>query len=671
MRLKIKNLRSETSDRYAARDQLGLKGCASGLTHRVAIRWLAWLICGLWVLPAGSLSAQESNIWQTDTVRLSSYRLQALASGHRLMRFDSLLLREWRAANLSELLAQHSDVFIKSYGINGLATTSLRGAGASHTAVLWNGFSIPSPMNGQLDLSLIPLFFVDDLQVQYGGSAALFGSGAVGGALHLGSHTPFGAGTRVAGHMQAGSFGRWQPGLDVQVSRKNWLSRTRLYHHRAENDFPLVDAYRDQAPLRERQVHAATRQNSLMQENALRIDEHQTVRAWLWLQETDRQLPPTLTQDSSVATQQDQSLRLALAWERRDLRWDWTLRSGLFREALRYTDSVARIFSDNRSSTLLTQAEGTWRMRPGHSLDLGLMHQWQRGLADGYGEQRPEQTQVAAFLSYRYHTPGHRWQASANLRQEWLPGQWLPLLPSLNLRGKLLPALEIHGQIGRSFRLPTFNDRYWSPGGNPDLRPEQGWGSEIGLRWQPRRDEPWQAELGITVFRQQIEQWILWRPTRQGFWSPENLQNVRSQGLESQAKLTWQRGPWQATLHAAYTQTHSVVTEVARTGDQSLGQQLIYTPLHQGQGGLKLSYAQWDIRYQHAYTGQRLTATDGSASLPAYDLGTFSLHRLWQWGPWQSEIGLRLDNLWNEAYQVMANRPMPLRQVRLSLVIER
>jgi len=625
-----------------------------------------WLI-----LTTICLSAQDADTWQTDTVRLTSHRLHTLASGLRLIRIDSLLLREWRAANLSELLAQHSDVFIKSYGVNGLATTSLRGAGASHTAVLWNGFPIPSPMNGQLDLSLIPLFFVDDLQVQYGGSAALFGSGAVGGALHLDSHTPFGAGTRVAGHLQAGSFGRWQPGADVQVSQDRWLSRTRLYHHRADNDFPLVNAYRDQPPPRERQVHAATRQNSLMQEHALRIDAHQTLRAWLWLQETDRQLPPTLTQDTSVATQQDQSLRLALAWERRDLHWDWTLRSGFFREALRYTDSVARIFSDNRSSTLLTQGEGTWRMRPGHSLHLGLMHQWQRGLADGYGEQAPQQTQVAAFLSYRYQTAEGRWQASANLRQEWLPGQWIPLLPSLNLRGKLLPKLEVHGQVGRSFRLPTFNDRYWSPGGNPELQPEQGWGSEMGLSWQPRWGEQWQGELGVTAFQQDIAQWILWRPTPQGFWSPENLQRVRARGLESQGKLTWAGGPWQLAFEAAYTQTHSVITEVNRASDLSLGQQLIYTPVHQGQSGLRLSYQQWQLHYQHAYTGPRFTASDGSASLPGYDLGSLSLHTRLTLGPWHGDLGLRLDNLWNEAYQVMANRPMPLRQISLSLVVER
>lgn len=624
------------------------------------------LFCGTLVLPA-----QTPDTWQADTVRLTSLRLQTLASGHRLLQVDSLLLREWRAANLGEFLAQHSDVFIKSYGVNGLATTSLRGAGASHTAVLWNGFSIPSPMNGQLDLSLIPLFFVDDLQVQYGGSATLFGSGAVGGALHLDSHTPFDAGDQVSAHLQAGSFGRWQPGLDVQVSRKRWLSRTRLYHHRADNDFPLVNAYRDYPPPRERQVHAATRQNSLMQENALRIDQHQTLRAWLWLQETDRQLPPTLTQDTSVATQQDRSLRLALAWERRDLHWDWSLRSGFFREALRYTDSVARIFSDNRSSTLLTQGEGTWRMRPGHSVHLGLMHQWQRGLAGGYGEQQPEQTQVAAFLSYRYHTPGHRWQASANLRQEWLPGQWIPLLPSVNLRGRILPTLELHAQVGRSFRLPTFNDRYWSPGGNRNLEAEQGWGSELGLDWQPTWGEDWQAELGLTAFRQQIEQWILWRPTPQGFWSPENLQSVRAQGLESQASLSWQRGPWQAKFEAAYTQTRSIITEVGRANDLSLGQQLIYTPVHQGQGGLRLGYAQWQLHYQHAYTGPRLTASDGSASLPGYDLGSLSLHTRLTLGPWHGDLGLRLDNLWNEAYQVMANRPMPLRQISLSLVVER
>lgn len=661
------HIETSRSERRAARRTPPLMSKPPGCRPlQLPFRWV-W---GLWALLVGpwGLLAQQADTWQTDTVRLTSHRLQMLASGHRLVSIDSLLLREWRAANLGELLAQHSDVFIKSYGVNGLATTSLRGAGASHTATLWNGFPIPSPMNGQLDLSLIPLFFVDELQVQHGGSAALFGSGAVGGALHLSSETPFAAGARVAGHLQAGSFGRMQPGVDVQISRQRWLSRTRLYHHQAKNDFPLVNAYQNLPPPRPRQVHAATRQQGLMQENALRLSERQTLRAWLWLQQTDRQLPPTLSQDTSVATQADRSLRLALQWTRRDLQWDWTIRSGLFRERLRYTDSLANIDSDNQSLTWLTQGEGIWRLRPGHSLHLGLMHQWQRGLADGYGAQAPQQTQVAAFLSYRYQTPGGRWQASANLRQEWLPGQWIAPLPALNLRGKLLAALELHGQIGRSFRLPTFNDRYWSPGGNPDLQPEQGWGSELGLTWTPSLAEGWSPEFGLTAFHQLIDQWILWRPTRQGFWAPENLQRVRAHGLESQAKLAWQHGPWQAVANVAYSLTRSTVVATRRANDLSLGQQLIYTPVHQGQAGLRLQRGPLALRYQHAYTGARHTGSDW---LPPYDLGSLALSADWQRPHWQGQLALRLDNLWSEPYQVMPNRPMPLRQVSLSLIIER
>jgi iron complex outermembrane receptor protein len=633
---------------------------------RIKTLWLLALL-----LYQATLRGQAD--WQADTVHIAQQRLQTLASGHRLLTLDSALLTSFRGQNLAELLSQHSDVFIKTYGSGGLATTSLRGAGASHTAILWNGFALPSPMNGQLDLSLIPLYFVDRLQVQYGGSAALFGSGAVGGALHLDSQTDFAQGLRVSGYLQGGRYGLIQPGGDVQISQTRWLSRTRWYHHQATHDFPLVNAYQDQAPRHARQVHAAVQQQGLMQENAWRLTERQTLRAWLWVQQADRQLPPTLSQDTSVATQADQSLRLALQWQRRDLHWDWSLRSGLFREALHYQDSLARISSDNRALTLITQGEGSWRMGGGHSLHLGLLHQWQQAQApDGYGDALPTQTQLAALFSYRYVTPQGRWQASANVRQESLLGQasrWLPLLPSVNLRGQLWPTLELHAQVGRSFRLPTFNDRYWSPGGNPELHPEQGWGSELGLNWQPQTQGAWRGELGATVFHQLIDQWILWRPSQQGYWSPENVQQVRARGLESQVSGHWQGGPWQADLSGGYTYTRSTVEAVSRPSDRSLGQQLIYTPLHQGQAGFWLRYRTLGLRYQHTLTGQRLTATDGSASLPAYDLGHLSLSAQWQCPHWRGQLTARIDNLWQEAYQVMANRAMPLQQASVTLQV--
>ena len=74
-----------------------------------------------------------------------------------MKKVDSLVLETKSTSTLSELLIQHSPVFIKTYGPGGVSTASFRGTTASHTLVLWNGFQLNAPSLGQVDFSTIPV----------------------------------------------------------------------------------------------------------------------------------------------------------------------------------------------------------------------------------------------------------------------------------------------------------------------------------------------------------------------------------------------------------------------------------------------------------------------------------------------------------------------------------
>ncbi len=67
-----------------------------------------------------------------------------------------------------------------------------------HTAILWNGFNIQNAMLGQTDLSLLPAVFFDEVEIEYGGSSAVWGSGAVAGSIHLNNRAGFGRGLKTA-----------------------------------------------------------------------------------------------------------------------------------------------------------------------------------------------------------------------------------------------------------------------------------------------------------------------------------------------------------------------------------------------------------------------------------------------------------------------------------------
>lgn len=67
---------------------------------------------------------------------------------------DSLTLRQAATGNLPQLLATLPSLSFKQYAPGGLATPALRGTGAGHTQVYWEGLPLNSSMLGQQDLAL-------------------------------------------------------------------------------------------------------------------------------------------------------------------------------------------------------------------------------------------------------------------------------------------------------------------------------------------------------------------------------------------------------------------------------------------------------------------------------------------------------------------------------------
>lgn len=515
-------------------------------------------------------------------------------------------------------------------------------------------------MNGQQDLALLPAYFIDDLQIQYGGSSGLYGSGAVGGAIHLSNRPVFNQDIRASLNHTSGSFGLSQPGIDILFSGKRWMSRSRAFLRIADNDFQLPG-------LNRRQSHAQLRQQGFQQELAFLPGKRQLLQLWLWSHNSDRQLPPPLTTEISAASQQDHSRRIAGQWSFSGNTIDWKIRSAWISEQLYFTDSIASIFSDNRSQTYIQEVEQTIRLGNDHKLYIGLNSTLQKAEADGYGQTNPSQHQLAVFVSHLYQPVSSSWIVITSIRQGRTNNGWNPTIPSVNVRRVLLPGLTIRGQVGRSFRLPTFNDLYWTPGGNRDLQPEAGWNQDIGMEWDSNT-KIGRLTASATGYSQTIHNWILWRPGP-NFWYPENLRNVWSRGIETDLGMTHSWKEAIITAKAAYTLTRATITQVAQERDHSLGKQLIYTPAHQFRSSLSIRSNKWSATYSHRFTGKRYTATDNSAWLDPFDLASLSAGYSWTYKNFMLDLAARIDNLWAVEYQVIDNRAMPLRSGSISLNI--
>src|ERR1700750_995263 len=101
---------------------------------------------------------------------------------------------EKNSTNLSELLRYQSSIYIKENGRGAVSSPSFRGTTAQQTAFVWNGININSSFLGQGDVNNIPLFGYDQIDVKAGGGSVVYGSGAIGGSIHLNNILDFNRG---------------------------------------------------------------------------------------------------------------------------------------------------------------------------------------------------------------------------------------------------------------------------------------------------------------------------------------------------------------------------------------------------------------------------------------------------------------------------------------------
>jgi len=582
--------------------------------------------------------------------------------------------RQWRndpgeglpslTSSLATALPLIGPVYVKSYGPGQLSSISLRGAGATHTAVIWNGFNLQNPMHGQMDFSLIPAHLFDDLRIDLGANGALWGSGAIGGAIHLGAAPPeFGAGGLVQAGVQIGSFGQNSQVLAGNWSGKYFITQTRLFRISQQNDFPFTDL----AGETRRQAHAAFRQTGGMQDLFFKRKRH-LLEAHLWLQQSSQQIPPILLQAVSEETQEDKNVRLALHWQYTHNRWAAHLRGAWLRDEIDYRDPAIGLAERSSSRVGYAESEAQWTPGRGHLIDFGLHQAWLKGKTENY-ETNALQMRQAVFGSYRVESTGKKWTGIAGIRQEWMDGKPAPLSPSLNVIWKPASPIGARLQVARHFRWPTQNDLFWAPGGNPDLKPETGWGAELGLSAKnaPGKKTEWTGDLSI--FSRRIEDWILWRPFQGNFWSPQNLALVWSRGGEMSLRLKHQAGPLLMDLGAAYAAVWSTSEKSLSPNDNSLGKQLIYTPRHTLTASAGVSWKTLAFKWIQRSNGKVYTLSDHSASLPGFWIT--DLHLEWNFKSDDLSVLIfsNLYNIFNNSYQVVEYRPMPGRWGELGMMI--
>jgi iron complex outermembrane receptor protein len=190
---------------------------------------------------------------QLKSITLKEFVKEEVLSNLKTFSKVSLLDSNSQFLSLSDVLESSSPVYVKKYGKGQLSTLSIRGNGASQTQLFWNGFKMNSPTLGQTDLSLIPLFFISKVNLNYSGASSMDGSGGIGGSIQLANKLEWKKGVHGEISQEFASFSNSTSGLGISFGGKRFYHQLKVLYQKGINDFEFVDISKKNKPFKKQE----------------------------------------------------------------------------------------------------------------------------------------------------------------------------------------------------------------------------------------------------------------------------------------------------------------------------------------------------------------------------------------------------------------------------------
>jgi iron complex outermembrane receptor protein len=231
--------------------------------------------------------------------------------------------------------------------------------------------------------------------------------------------------------------------------------------------------------------------------------------------------------------------------------------------------------------------------------------------------------------------------------------------------------IKLFGNVSRSYRVPTLNEFFWNDAfakGNKNLLPESGWAEEISLNIN-QHISLLKIDFTSTVFNRIMDSYIQWLPL-DNYYTPQNIKQVWSRGLEGNLKLILPIGKWNFIYSGRVNYVLSTNEQSSIINDATLHKQLRYVPKLNYLNQVTITYKTFFISFNQTYTGIRFTENDESNYLLYYLLENGSVGNEFKLNKFSFLFQAQVKNIGNESYQVIQNMPMPGRNFLLSLTIK-
>lgn len=616
--------------------------------------------------------------------------------------------------SVADAIRYFSGIQVKDYGgVAGLKTVDIRSMGTNHMGVFYDGIQLGNAQNGQIDLGRFSMDNMEEVSLYNGQKSEIFQPAkdyGSSGSVYLRTRRPkFESGTRNNLHatFRTGSFGLanpsvlWEHKLADNISMSanaEYTYATGRYKFRYRKVFEDGTVAWDTTAVRENgDIHALRAEAGIF---GYMDDGKWHAKAYFY--DSERGIPGAIVNNvwKNSQRQWDRNAFVQGSFQKELFPgYDFMLNAKYANDYMRYLNpDTTMMYTDNRfwQQEAYVSVANKYAVSSWWDVSLSADYQWNGLDADLQDFVDPQRHTLLVAAATAFDRWGWKAQASVLGTFVWeqvnrmasaqaagsasatpaaVPDDTQAVTPAVFLSYEAFRDFTLRAFYKQSFRMPTFNDLYYTDIGNIALDPERTTQYNLGahFRRQFGRGLFSMLEARADLYFNQVKNKIIAVPKGNGQyrWMMMNIGYVEIRGLDLSARTSLHLpADIRMDVLANYTfqkaQDFTDPTDTAPNGYGTYGGQIAYIPWHSGSAVMRVDWKQWRLDYSFIYVGERYHTsanTRANYEQPWYthDLG---LGRLFRWEKWNLNLTLEVNNLFDQQYEVVLNYPMPGRNYK-------
>jgi len=645
---------------------------------------------------------------EINEVEIKAFRQREVIPPQRLTGRE---LEGLNAHSVADVVRYFSGVQIKDYGgVGGMKTVDIRSMGSNHVGVFYDGVEL-STQNGTPDLGRFSLDIMEEVSVYNGQKAEVFQPAkdfGKSGSIYLKTRRPVfrDKGDNIRVIFRTGSSGLANPSVlyEHQINQNVSISANAEYTH-ANGKYK----FRYHKVLEDTEGNIVTawdttgiRQNGAIDSERIELGLFGNINAGQWqakayFYNSERGIPKAIVRNVWTSSQKlwDRDLFLHGLFHKNFSHLFSTKENAKYsRNHMRYLNpDTTLLYVDNSFTqhSIYFSSANMWHVYNFIDADVSVDYEHNWMASDMVNFANPVRNIFLTAWAISIHPSRFKSQLSLlsnvigdktttySAQSGDFKRTTKKLTPALFLSYRLCDSqskeIDLRAFYKRMFRMPTFNDLYYTDLGNISLKPE--YATQYNIGFNANNDVSWTVcRLSVDIYHNEITDKIIAVPkgNSQYRWMMMNIGKVNIDGADvniSLEKNTPALFDYRLNINYTYQKALDMTDPSDNGAKGTYKGQISYIPRHSGSVIAQAGISSWNACYSFIYVGERyhVSANIPQNYEPAWYTHDMELtkHIDIQKGRVGLDISAEINNMFDQQYDVVLNYPMPGRNYKLIL----